>query len=102
MTNKAKHTPGPWVLDTQDYINRTIEVRTQLESLVAVVYSNATANAHLIAAAPVMYELIKDALRQAQAISLNADSLAVNTNASIKANLIQLFEHAIAKAKGEV
>lgn len=44
-----------------------------------------------------IYGLVKDALRQAERINLEADTLAVNTNASLKTNLIQLLEATLAK-----
>ena len=58
MTQPAKHTPGPWVVHTF-----TISGKEKLEVLDAT-GTNACvqANAHLIAAAPAMYEALKDSL----------------------------------------
>ena len=55
MTHTAKHTPGPWVVHTF-----TISGKEKLEVLDAT-GTNACvqANAHLIAAAPAMYEALK-------------------------------------------
>ena len=58
MTHIAKHTPGPWVVHTF-----TISGKEKLEVLDAT-GTNACvqANAHLIAAAPAMYEALKNTL----------------------------------------
>jgi hypothetical protein len=55
MEQKTKHTPGPWIVHTF-----TISGKEKLEVLDAT-GTNACvqANAHLIAAAPAMYEALK-------------------------------------------
>ena len=57
MTHTAKHTPGPWAVHTF-----TISGKEKLEVLDAT-GTNACvqANAHLIAAAPAMYEALRNA-----------------------------------------
>ena len=55
MTQPAKHTPGPWVVHTF-----TISGKEKLEVLDATgINACVQANAHLIAAAPAMYEALK-------------------------------------------
>jgi hypothetical protein len=58
-TQPAKHTPGPWIVHTF-----TISGKEKLEVLDAT-GTNACvqANAHLIAAAPAMYEALQEALK---------------------------------------
>ena len=54
MTHTAKHTPGPWVVHTF-----TISGKEKLEVLDATgINACVQANAHLIAAAPAMYEAL--------------------------------------------
>jgi hypothetical protein len=58
MEQKTKHTPGPWIVHTF-----TISGKEKLEVLDAT-GTNACvqANAHLIAAAPAMYEALQQTL----------------------------------------
>ena len=66
MTHTTKHTPGPWGVDGAGQVCKRAENGSW--DLIAYLdespyYHNKFANAHLIAAAPAMYE----ALRQAYA-----------------------------------
>lgn len=55
MNNTAKHTPGPWVV--KPHSNE--EARAIWSSKGEVIGLCATKHAHLIAAAPAMYEALK-------------------------------------------
>jgi len=55
MSNETKWTPGPWVVCPAGDI-----WSENLVSLVADTYSPVEANAHLIAAAPELYEALED------------------------------------------
>lgn len=64
--NTAKHTPGPWTLERDRAKSLSIYAGS---TFVGEVYNEVdepsaqeNANAHLIAAAPAMYEALKDAI----------------------------------------
>ena len=93
MTQPAKHTPGPWVVHTF-----TISGKEKLEVLDAT-GTNACvqANAHLIAAAPAMYE----ALREAQELirSLVAEEMIHSTELQRVGNCQANMWEALAQAE---
>lgn len=61
----ATHTPGPWeVVQERDYLNIQ-ETKTNL--IVAQFSSVSDANARLIAAAPEMYEMLREVLVEYEA-----------------------------------
>jgi len=61
MTEKIKHTPGPWRVEPRyDAIIISSEHHTICETF--TILGNAKANAQLIVAAPEMYRLLKDVI----------------------------------------
>lgn len=98
MTHTAKHTPGPWIV-TEYSAGMICVAGPDHKDLCAVGYNRTegrddVANAHLIAAAPAMYE----ALSQVQAFIktlVEADVLAYPTK------LTGAVEAALAQAEGK-
>jgi hypothetical protein len=96
MDQKTKHTPGPWIVHTF-----TISGKEKLEVLDAT-GTNACvqANAHLIAAAPAMYEALSR-LRNVASTASNHMRLSGNEEeALLFDNDQRVVEAALAQAEG--
>ena len=75
MTHIAKHTPGPWIV-TEYSAGMICVAGPDHKDLCAVGYNRTegrddVANAHLIAAAPAMYEALKGMLEWARRVKQN-------------------------------
>lgn len=98
MSDKAKHTPGPWIIEaTPRSIAEDYVIRTE-HSVVAAILplyneDETDANARLIAAAPELLEAAKEA-REALQPFLTEEPAAEWTAA-------RMLDAAIAKATGE-
>lgn len=58
----TKHTPGPWKITrnvTPGQFGTDTKIRDSRDGVIAVMHVNADANAHLLAAAPDLYEALK-------------------------------------------
>ena len=95
MTQPAKHTPGPWVVHTF-----TISGKEKLEVLDAT-GTNACvqANAHLIAAAPAMYEALREARELIR--SLVAEEMIHSSELQRVGNCQANMWEALAQAEGQ-
>lgn len=66
MTQRTKHTPGPWGYDAQGYINAETPAGKNLVTAVPIckmmIRDNTRQNARLIVAAPEMRDLIIEAM----------------------------------------
>ena len=99
MTHETKFTPGPWkwaewynglysgkqaVLDYQPYQGMYL------------IYPNQEANAHLIAAAPDLYETLERIL-----MAHDYDGAMTMGNAVLSPQIHAMVKHTLAKARGE-
>ena len=111
MTHTAKHTPGPWVVDEvyEDDEQRCIGIVKEGQGYIAGIHILASAdtgnteftaedeaNAHLIAAAPAMYEALQGMLTLVKHIDQSATNEGL-TNCDIIAKARQ----ALAQAEGK-
>lgn len=95
-----KHTPGPWEISGNSFDVMT----SQTGHGIATVHNwnkkdgENNANARLIAAAPELLDLAKEALAQLEKMDF---TLSANWNGSLKTNIRLLLSAAIAKAEGQ-
>ena len=88
MTHTAKHTPGPWVVDEvyEDDEQRCIGIVKEGQGYIAGIHILASAdtgnteftaedeaNAHLIAAAPAMYEALVETMKVLRSLRDNKE-----------------------------
>ena len=85
--SKTKFTPGPWLFSSYKSGTSVIVIDGKEFGVATVNYPNRDANAHLIAAAPDLYEAL--------------DNLE-NDDGSIPDHAWKLVQAALAKARGEV
>jgi hypothetical protein len=109
----ANYTPGPWVVNDEDYYNSepyAITIKTDQgddSRLLATVRDYGTeqigyANAHLMAKAPKLLEAL-EALVNAKTLAENDECYALNEGIHLAEidHAVALAKAAIAKAKGE-
>ena len=89
--NETKFTPGPWLFSSYKSGNSVIVIDGKEFDVATVNYPNRDANAHLIAAAPELYEAL-DALRA---------ELFLHAEGNYFRPLLDKAEIALAKARGE-
>ena len=96
MNNKEQFTPGPWVVNTFK-----VNGQHKLEVLDAT-GANACvqANAHLIAAAPAMYEALKGCLRVTEAWKSQAEMNGDTVEIEAAVMEIRRIKSALAQAEG--
>ena len=93
--NEPKFTPGPWLFSSYKSGNSVIVIDGKEFDVATVNYPNRDANAHLIAAAPELYEAlehIEEYWNRDQNISAMSDALW---------HIIEVAQAALAKARGE-
>jgi hypothetical protein len=102
----TKHTPGPWRLGQQRFTDfvmiegpkgQVTGWKQEMIGEVCWVSEEDKANARLIAAAPELLDLAKEALAQLEKMDF---TLSANWNGSIKTNVALLLDAVIAKAEG--
>lgn len=93
----AKHTPGPWEFNPVYDKMRNCLVVDNAKGNIQVRTDNITADARLIAAAPELLALAKEALAQLEKMDFTCSA---NWNGSLKTNIALLLNAAIAKAEG--
>ena len=59
MTQPAKHTPGPWAVDSEVMILANVPIQRIRDSNGREVMRVQSKHVHLVAAAPAMYEALK-------------------------------------------
>lgn len=105
MTNKAKHTPGPWEIREQEGNNSTfldgeIQITTESDTLICALQdetgedwtaADMNANARLISAAPDLLAALE------RVLECHRLKISLDTNAAA----LEQARAAIAKAKGE-
>lgn len=91
----ANFTPGPWAIDGLSLVHVADASRGGQRVTVADVRHNREANAHLIAAAPELYEALGAFVSAA-----NLSVFDKGADAAL-ANAFDLAERALAKARGE-
>jgi hypothetical protein len=85
----SKHTPGPWGLEIELVYDSADRLIADCSGSARFDDDTVRANAHLIAAAPEMLEVMERALKLSR------------EHADFKLYAMEPFERAIAKAKGE-
>ena len=86
--SEPKFTPGPWLFSSYKSGNSVIVTDGKEFDVATVNYPNRDANAHLIAAAPELYEALEELLIQTRQYGHEPE--------------IAMAEAALAKARGEV
>ena len=101
----SKHTPGPWTVTTKSIINRIFgypEVYIAEINFRSNRPGEKKANAHLIAAAPAMYEALQHALGVCEGeAELRGDSDSDDYLGGAAAPVAQMIRTALAQADGK-
>lgn len=94
--NETKFTPGPWLFSSYKSGNSVIVIDGKEFDVATVNYPNRDANAHLIAAAPELYEALEGLLADITEYQEINNLGGQNNHWQVKAKA------ALAKARGEV
>ena len=108
--NETKFTPGPWLFSSYKSGNSVIVIDGKEFDVATVNYPNRDANAHLIAAAPDLYEALKNTtahLVAAHSLLQSGGQKAAASNTMFEIMLkdyeksIEVGRAALSKARGE-